>query len=342
MKMNRKKRERIRRKGMEPTLVVGLVVIALTLIVFFAWYINSRLSELPASEACHEAVVYRASLYEASTSTKISEILQDKAVNMIILKCRTKMVVIDSADKTEIIGKIADEMAACWGMLGGGKANFFGRAIESSNQQCVQCAVITFSTRAKNEKIQITTRDLSEYMAKTPMPGKEDAGITYTDYFAGSTEHLEYQSYNVKTPDELAKKTEAAFEQQGIDMSTINTASEGYSIIYTMWERRQLESFLASAGISVTATIAGAVACYGLAAALSVTGIGAIIVGAACTAAISTGGVWVGSQASSAVDTWQGAKYVAGMTIVPNNAKGMMSAGGKGKAVCSSFNNIPT
>jgi hypothetical protein len=125
-------------------------------------------------------------------------------------------------------------------------------------------------------------------------------------------------------------------------MSTINTASEGYSIIYTMWERRQLESFLASAGISVTATIAGAVACYGLAAALSVTGIGAIIVGAACTAAISTGGVWVGSQASSAVDTWQGAKYVAGMTIVPNNAKGMMSAGGKGKAVCSNFNNIPT
>jgi hypothetical protein len=212
--------------------VIGVLVLFLA-VVLIVRAINSM---SPGDQACHETVVYRGTAYEVSENIEPLKVIEQEAMKSAKLACKTNEVTIDSDNPEEIKREFADEIARCWAMLGEGKVNFFGRGWNDETR-CVICTKINFSEKSKSVG---EIRDFGEYMAKTPVPGKEDTGITYTDFLAGAKEHLQQKDIQegVKQQDEKnINPDEALFGNSIVENSVINPSSGNkYVIVYTLWD----------------------------------------------------------------------------------------------------------
>lgn len=255
------KSRRFSKKALEKKYVVLMIIALITIALIVLLFINLKNSQRFDRDACHEAVVYRGTINEAlDNDLEIGKIIVDRAVQAIRLSCKTDEITISTTDKEEIKKQIADEMTSCWAMLGEGKVNFFGRGWSDENR-CVFCSKIKFSDKVKKNVDEIN--DLSTFMLETRMPGKD---ITYTDFLAGSEEHIPYkkvEGFDVAAPKEktLSLDDLETSEEPDIDVSPISPGGgKDYVVVYRLWQTDKLLAVaggIAAAGTTYAAKLLG-------------------------------------------------------------------------------------
>lgn len=124
------------------SLALGLIVLALALFFIFREYFSQ--SEIDW-ETCRQSVVLRGLSPETwFTSTK----------DLSALKCKTQAINIDYKDKIKAEREIAEAIAGCWYMVGGGefrvfpKSTVFPGGVRPSS--CIYCARIHIDDKVKN------------------------------------------------------------------------------------------------------------------------------------------------------------------------------------------------
>ena len=329
-KLNKKTRCFQQKKGLERNVIIVMILVVITLGFLVFLLIKVGIDKMPDEEACHEAVIYRGTISNAMKhGGDAGQILDQKAVDMISLKCREKNVVIKSGDRLEVKKEIADEMARCWAMLGEGKINFFGNPLWEEGQRCIVCSKIKFEGEAAKVD-KIGGDEFSIYLAENNIPEKQ---ITYSDFLAGASEHLQYQ------------KLEKDPNNKNIANSIDTSAMEGYSVVYTMWTKENWQKTLLSnfAGVAVGVAVP-LVACHAVGAVVGSLTFGAgFLINVACMVGAGYAGAYIGSQVNEGVnaldDVINGPEdFVGGIYLVKYNSEGLSSVGGG--TPCTSFDSI--
>ena len=101
-------------------------------------------------------------------------------------------------------------MARCWAMLGEGKVNFFGKSLLTDEQRCILCSKIKFKGEAAKVD-KISSIEFVDFISNNNMEGKK---ITYSDFFAGASEHLQYQKVE-QTDKEKEDEKKEEIEKSG-------------------------------------------------------------------------------------------------------------------------------
>jgi hypothetical protein len=183
----------------ETIIKIILIIISLGIILGAIYILN--LNNRIDIETCRASVLAR--------SLPVGEMLTKPAIS---LRCKTQHVCItmsgngkgcgvhdykfqisDLSNDESIIRQIQEEIAGqfydCWWMLGEGKADFFDESswktitgLAKTSNSCVICSVLTFDEQIKQRFPQI---DVSSYLEKEKIPGKEQ---TFLDYFTSSEE----------------------------------------------------------------------------------------------------------------------------------------------------------
>lgn len=232
---------KINKKGIERKYLVLFFIAIISLVIILYVIVYMKNSQNFSKEACHEAVIYRGTIYEVAEhgTLEYGKALEQEAVSAIHLKCQTEDVLIDTSSKEEIKRKMADEMAACWAMLGEGKVNFFGRGWNDESR-CVVCSKISFSGSAKNSE---NIDNFLEYLAGTNMPDKD---ITYADFFMGNKEHVALKKdTSLSTSLQETEKPlntnpdDSNFYRDNLQMAMTDiepSTGKKYAVVFELWD----------------------------------------------------------------------------------------------------------
>ena len=213
-------------------LIVLVVSFAIILIFwyFFAW--KSQITQ----ETCHTSVILKKT---------VPTIAGSKVVD-VPLKCQTEKICITSGlnekcpllgsqytkvsvnSEEEIIREIADNMVACWSMMGEGKepAVFSKEFLEPGLvNKGVICSIIGFSEETKKQFSKIGSAKIHQYMNTHKAPGKD---VNYWQYLLG----INLENANV------------FISNDALNGGFIDT-SEPYSIIFVEQRMGALSNILA-------------------------------------------------------------------------------------------------
>ena len=212
--MNMKKSGQV---SLTTIIIIALLAISFGIVLFFWW--QSNFGERADKEACHQSVVYRASVGS----------VVEKAGEYIPLTCKTDKICITSgifggscADfkglkgitriRVKNINQIQQAMAQnivdCWTMMGEGHISLFSQwaaqtyGIGSVYPSCVICSRMAFDMESlkKNgiNETELAKIDLDSYMSTHLIPNQQ---ITYNELLSGESPAKATIKPNILSPD---------------------------------------------------------------------------------------------------------------------------------------------
>ena len=161
------------------TALIGTVLVGIGLLAV-GYKITVGSGQLNNEQACH------LSIFAADQASAIRRETLDAFDIVPNLECEPKEIVIDPKDVRRsrrgridddlLKGKIAEELARCWTMVGAGKLNpFQGAWPQADKTYCMTCATIEFSEdfiEAAQEQ-SYSLQGMNYWMATRRIPGKE-------------------------------------------------------------------------------------------------------------------------------------------------------------------------
>jgi len=184
------------KKAQVSLLAVLIIVLLIGIpITYFIATTKERMGDTARKESCIISVKTNA------------EARQGKTIFEENVKCPAKLLTITEKEDNKIKRTLADEMAECWEIFGGGKSELF----DEEGVYCAVCSVVDF--KDKNKKIG----GFSEYLLKTNMRSPRNK-LVYADYLSV-----------YKTPN-AEKYAEDILSKGGAD-TTIDT-SNTYSTLF--------------------------------------------------------------------------------------------------------------
>jgi len=148
------------------SLILGLIILAIAISWIFQEYFTS---EDMNWETCRQAIVLRSMI----PGDYISEMKEGAS-----LKCKTTPFIIDTKNKQEAVGEIANISASCFYMTGEGKVEIFERDSTTPKTYCLVCARISIKDDLRQQysadKIPVWS-----YLKDNRFDNKQ----TYLEYF---------------------------------------------------------------------------------------------------------------------------------------------------------------
>jgi hypothetical protein len=184
------------KKGVETSLVVGMIVLVASVVIIFVFISNQDWTGSIDKQTCHTSVVLR------GTASSVSSLAED----VIQLKCKTSKICLTSGliggkcdndfknsddvkkvkvnSKEDVEKTISQQIVDCWDMMGEGKLSLFTQYWAQSGlgpvyPTCVICSRISFDDKLSVSNPDLNKVNLLNYMMTHKMPGKD---ISYYSY----------------------------------------------------------------------------------------------------------------------------------------------------------------
>ena len=116
------------------SMILGLIILSLSLYFIFQEYFDEEVLD---REACRQSIVLRNLL---PVSDRPLSTFIESSKNLVPLKCKTEVVVIDDDPSVSNIGphvmkQIADVMVDCWSLFGKGDSKLFPVTVGNSSDK---------------------------------------------------------------------------------------------------------------------------------------------------------------------------------------------------------------
>ena len=189
------------KKALTVKLIIGLIILIVSFGIIALFFATYGFPEEIDKEACHQSVIYKASVPDIDGKDVLDLPLNCKTEKICISmdkngncdedfrgeKYDTKKVSDDAGQREQDMRKIfADAMAECWWMMGQGKAQVFTRGTRKNND-CVLCTRLAFDKDLKTDLIAPPyggkIRGLTKYMISNNALSSEK---TYWQYITNS------------------------------------------------------------------------------------------------------------------------------------------------------------
>ncbi len=178
--------KKINKKGSLSTkkLVTILVLIASFIIILFLLF-RLNLGAVTDKEICHNSVVLKSQGQGlvGRLDCKTNYVCISGGGQCVDIS-PTETINVNPDNKEEIMKVIADEMADCWWMFGGGELNYIGENFGATTT-CAACSVVKFDDRILDKNYKINYREFYEYLSTL----QDDSIENYLNYL--------YDSYDV-------------------------------------------------------------------------------------------------------------------------------------------------
>jgi len=172
------------------SLILGIMILALALYFIFHEYFTE--DEL-GIEQCRQSIVL------ANLNPDLTERTGTDFKDKFPLKCKTRVVEIDTTEKEEIYKIISDTILSCWYMYGEERFDAVHTEFWGNKNYALVCARITFS----NEAIE----SFEENRELVPIGGDWETASGFA-YSAGEEEYISgFYDYYIKTKAPNSKKT---------------------------------------------------------------------------------------------------------------------------------------
>ncbi len=172
-----------------PEILITITILIISLGIIGSWIYAKyfKTPEIIDRETCYQSVLLRSNFFIKEVPGKLPT-----------LACKTLDVEIKDSREEVIKKSIANEMAACWQMLGRGKLDFMGPEYLDAPNRCIMCSVISFDENVRKKVKEV--KGLEQYIAQnnvpsTITPAKE---ITYLEYITNS----ENAAYKIETAEQ--------------------------------------------------------------------------------------------------------------------------------------------
>lgn len=178
---------------------IGVVLVLIGMVILFLIVSKFFWKGTVDNEACHQSVIFRASVPNLATS-------------YVPLKCQTEKICITAklfggkckdygdlkgityvrvSNLDQVQKALAENTVNCWSMLGEGKVGLFSQYVAknyglgSVYPTCIICSRIAFdSDSLRDSKIDLSKMDMMKYMQTHAIQGED---ISYYDYLAGDS-----------------------------------------------------------------------------------------------------------------------------------------------------------
>ncbi len=191
--------EKIKKGEMTSKTLVTIIILIIGFVVVLFFYFQLKGEQRADREACHQSVIYRATLPTIAKSyvplkCKTQKICfttgggacEDFANTKRVTKIKVKK---GDEGETQIERAISQEIVECWKMMGEGKVSVFTNwlaetyGIGSVGSSCIICSRIAFDKEnLEKSEINLKEIDVMKYMMTHAVPDKD---ISYYGYIAG-------------------------------------------------------------------------------------------------------------------------------------------------------------
>ena len=118
------------------SLILGLMVLSLSLYFIFNEYFTEDEADW---EVCRQSVLLRAKAIESGRILNFIELTE------IPFKCKTELIEIDYYDEDKAKFEIAESLASCHALYGGGELALYTKDLAVGDTNCFVCSRIHFS-----------------------------------------------------------------------------------------------------------------------------------------------------------------------------------------------------
>ncbi len=162
----------INKKGQEKyyiiiSLILGLMVLSLSLYFIFNEYFTEDEADW---EICRQSVLLRTKAIESGGIANVAELTEFP------FKCKTEVIEIDYYDEEKAKSEIADALASCHALYGGGELQLYTKDFYKSDTNCFVCSRIHFSEDVV--KKYSSKLDIGNYIIST----KSSNEVSYYDF----------------------------------------------------------------------------------------------------------------------------------------------------------------
>lgn len=204
------------KKGLTTKYLITIIILIISFGIIMLFFIKYDFVGGIDKEACHQSVVYKASVPEIKDRDLMDIELKCKVENICISynskgncdkdfqgeKYITKQIIGEGNERENEVNKIfADALYECWWMMGQGKIQVFTRDSDTK-KYCNICNRIVFDEEIKNEIGRVN--GITKYLTKNNYKGSEKTYWQYitnseANYIHNYSESLDYIDVNKQT-----------------------------------------------------------------------------------------------------------------------------------------------